>query len=149
MRNEIANGKVDQMIMEKWVEQAALRVVDVMPEVPLYVVASKSKAQREHMLKYKLTARVPLSVEAYKKAVGAGMRKHAKASLESMARDTIDASLELGAEGSLPDIHTNRMQNTRLLDRTFAAHAAAIGQAHQKEFKQLCNTELSNTLERH
>ena len=40
------------------------------------------------------------------------------------------------------------MQKTRLLDRIFAVHAAAIGQAHHKEFKQFYNKELSRELER-
>ena len=39
------------------------------------------------------------------------------------------------------------MQKTRSLDRTFAVHAAVIGQAHRKEFKEFCKKDLGHKLE--
>ena len=134
VRKELTNAKMDQKGMEEWINQAALRIVDFMPEVPLYVVASMSEAEREEMIKDKLPARVPFSMTTYQKAVSEGRGAEAEASLQSIARDTIDTSLELVEEGSLPDIRTNRMQKTRFLERTLAVHAAVTGKALGKEF---------------
>ena len=120
--------------MEEWCDQAALRVVDFMPAVPLYVVKSMSEAEREEMIKDKLPDRVPLSVMAYQKALDEGRSAAADAELQSIAQDTIATSLELVEEGSLPDIHTNRMQRTRLLERSSKITTAVAGNAPSKGF---------------
>ncbi len=62
VRKELTNAKMDQKDMEEWINQTALRIVDFMPEVPLYVVASMSEAEREEMIKDRLSARVPFSM---------------------------------------------------------------------------------------
>ena len=87
MHKERTNAKVEQEIMKEWINQAALRIVDFMPEEPLYVVASMSEAEREATIHDRLPARVPFLAGAYQKAVSEGKSANAKDNLQSM-RDT-------------------------------------------------------------
>ena len=140
MRKELANAEMDQKDMEDWMSQAALRIVDFMPAVPLYTVASMSEAQREEMIKDKLPARVPMAAATYQKAVVEGRAADAEANLHAIAQDTVTTSLELVEQGSLPDIRTNRMQKTYFLDRSAKVTTAVAGNAPTRElFKKELN----------
>ena len=131
MRKELGSVKMDKELMKEqyrhWCSQAALQVVDFTPEAPLRVVKSMSDAEREEMIKDRLPARVPLSVSAYRKAKDEG--RNDAAVLQSITEDTITTSLELVEEGSLPDIHTNRMAKTRLKERCVNVIRAMAGDA--------------------
>ena len=97
------------------------------------------------MIHDKLPARVPFSAATYQKAVSEGKSADAKVNLQSIARDTVDASLELVEEGNLPDIRTNRMQKTRFLERAANVAKTVAGDTLPKDFFK---KELNKKMER-